>query len=287
MNDLGEALAKLGQDAEAEALMREALANKRRLLGADHPSTLISLSNLAVFLIQHGKAAEAEPMCLESLERNRRVSGPEHPSTLVAMNVLSYLYRNQKKPDKAEPYLREALALSRRINGEEHPDTLTYSRNLGKVLLDQGNIEEAEKNFRDVVEKSDRALVVEHPISTSAKVDLGGLLLRRMQYAEAAEILAAVEPVARKARTLAGELLLATLLTGSGQARAGLKQFETAEASLLEAHALWVKARGEKQDETRSCKQAIVDLYTEWNAAQPGKGYDTKAAEWKAKLGEP
>jgi tetratricopeptide (TPR) repeat protein len=203
------------------------------------------------------------------------------------MNVLSYLYRNQKKPDKAEPYLREALALSRRINGEEHPDTLTYSRNLGKVLLDQGNIEEAEKNFRDVVEKSDRALGVEHPISTSAKVDLGGLLLHRMQYAEAAEILAAVEPVARKAKTPAGELHLATLLTGLGQARAGLKQFETAEASLLEAHTIWVKARGEKQDETRSCKQAIVDLYTEWNAAQPGKGYDTKASEWKAKLGEP
>jgi hypothetical protein len=27
-----------------------------------------------------------------------------------------------------------------------------------------------------------------------------------------------------------------------------------------------------------------VDLYTAWHATQPGKGYDTKAAEWKAKL---
>lgn len=27
-----------------------------------------------------------------------------------------------------------------------------------------------------------------------------------------------------------------------------------------------------------------VELYTEWHSAEPDKGYDAKAAEWKAKL---
>jgi hypothetical protein len=30
--------------------------------------------------------------------------------------------------------------------------------------------------------------------------------------------------------------------------------------------------------------QGLVDLYTAWDKAEPGKGYDLKAAEWKAKL---
>jgi hypothetical protein len=30
--------------------------------------------------------------------------------------------------------------------------------------------------------------------------------------------------------------------------------------------------------------QALIDLYTAWHTAEPGKGYDAKAAEWKARL---
>ena len=28
----------------------------------------------------------------------------------------------------------------------------------------------------------------------------------------------------------------------------------------------------------------LVDLYEAWHAAEPGKGYDAKATEWRAKL---
>ena len=97
-------------------------------------------------------------------------------------------------------------------------------------------------------------------------------------------MLATVEPLARKDSTPPGERSLAQLLRRLGVARTGLKQFEAAEASLLEAYPLWVKIRGEAHPDTRSCKQAFVDLYTGWHQAQPGKGYDAKSAEWKAKL---
>jgi serine/threonine protein kinase/tetratricopeptide (TPR) repeat protein len=283
-SDLGDTFSRLGKYVEAEALMREALADKQRLLGADHPSTLITLSNLAVFLIQRGRGAEAEPLCLESLEKNRRVSGPEHPNTLVATNVVGFLYLNLKKPAQAEPYIREIIALSRRINGEEHPDTLTYTHNLGTVLLDQDKLSDAEANLRTVAEKGGRALGKEHPITLSASVKLGDLLSRQRRHAEAAQLFAALEPSVRKSTTPAGKGLLAILLKGLGTARTGLKEFEAAEANLLEAHPIRVKMSGEAHAETRSCVQAIVDLYTAWHTAQPGKGYDTRAAEWKAKL---
>jgi tetratricopeptide (TPR) repeat protein len=284
MNDLGDALNRLGKDVDAEALLREALANKRRLLGADHPDTLVGLNNLAVFLIQRGKAVEAEPLCLESLEKNRRFSGPEHPNTLVAANVMGYVLLQQKKPAQAEPYVREAIRISRRINGEEHPDTLTYIHNLGKLLIDQNKLDEAETSFRFVLDKSGRSLGQAHPITVSSTTYLALLLNDHRQFAEAASLLTRAEPAARKTTGAASERALATLLTRLGKARTGLKQFEAAEANLLEARPIWVKTRGEKHQDTRNCIQGIADLYTAWHAAQPGKGYDTKAAEWKAKL---
>jgi len=35
---------------------------------------------------------------------------------------------------------------------------------------------------------------------------------------------------------------------------------------------------------TLDCQRGLVKLYNAWNTTEPGKGYDTKAAEWKAKL---
>lgn len=224
-------------------------------------------------------------MCLESLEKNWRVLGPDHPNTLVATNVMAYLYLNLKKPAKAEPYLREVIALSRRINGEAHPDTLTYTHNLGRMLVDQNKLSEAETTLRTVVEKAGAALGKGHPIAVSANVYLGVLLSRQKRYAEAAQLFATIEPFVRKTSTTAGQILLAILLRGLGQARIELKQFEAAEANLLEAHPIWVKLRGETHTDTRDCVRTIVDLYTAWHAAQPGKGHDAKAGEWKAKLG--
>jgi hypothetical protein len=180
--------------------------------------------------------------------------------------------------------VREAIAISRRINGEEHLDTLTYTHNLGILLRDQDKLNEAESNFRVVIEKGGRALGQAHPITMSAVTNLAGLLNEQKRFVEAAALLATTEPVARKTSTATSERSLASVLTNLGQARAGLKQFEEAEAYLLEAHPIWVKTSGASHEDTRNCIRTIVDLYTAWHAVQPGKGYDTRAAEWKAKL---
>src|SRR5262249_30258558 len=160
---------------------------------------------------------------------------------------------------------------------------LIYTHNLGMLLRDQNKLNEAEPVFREVVDKGGRALGLEHPITISATSNLAALLIEQKRFVEAAELLAAAEPLARKGSGTQNERTRAMLLTRLGRARTGLKQFAAAEASLLEAHSTWIKARGETHVDTRNCERAIVDLYTNWHTAQPGKGYDTKAAEWKAK----
>ena len=38
--------------------------------------------------------------------------------------------------------------------------------------------------------------------------------------------------------------------------------------------------------DTRDCVRAIINLYTLWNAAEPGKGYDAKETQWRQTLAE-
>ena len=78
----------------------------------------------------------------------------------------------------------------------------------------------------------------------------------------------------RQAFTGAYARWLAKLLKHLGKARAGLAQFDAAEASLLEARTVSVAARGESHKDTRECTQALVELYTKRHAAEPGKLYD-------------
>ena len=59
-------LRKVGRFAEAVALSREMVAADRRTLGDEHPSTLISIGNLALLLSGRGELGEAEPLHREA-----------------------------------------------------------------------------------------------------------------------------------------------------------------------------------------------------------------------------
>jgi tetratricopeptide (TPR) repeat protein/tRNA A-37 threonylcarbamoyl transferase component Bud32 len=284
MQDLGSLLDQSGHPAEAESLLREALAKKQQLLGPDHPSTLVSLGNLAVFLIGQDKLTEAEPLCRETLERRKRVMGVNHSETLVANNVMGLVLIRQGKLAEGEPYWREALATAQRLLGPAHPETLVYMHNLAGLALDQKKPAEAEQLFREVIQTGGPALGAGHPTVLSATRRLGGVLLEEKKYPETVELLSTAEPLARKAYTGANGRLLAALLKNLGAARAQLKQFPAAETNLLEAHALFIKTRGESHADTRACAEVLVSFYSLWDKADPGKGYDARSTEWKAKL---
>ena len=62
--------------------------------------------------------------------------------------------------------------------------------------------------------------------------------------------------------------------------------FAVAEANLLEAHEIYEKVPGPSPSGPRLALQALVDFYVRRDAAEPGQGYDAKAAQWQAKLDE-
>ena len=59
-----------------------------------------------------------------------------------------------------------------------------------------------------------------------------------------------------------------------------------AEPLLIDsANALMENAKA-RYDRKNEAIQRVVDLYEAWHAAEPGRGYDAKAAQWRAKLPE-
>ena len=55
----------------------------RRVLGPEHPDTLVSMNNLAATLQAQGDLAGARGLQEQVLDLSRRVLGAEHPDTLT------------------------------------------------------------------------------------------------------------------------------------------------------------------------------------------------------------
>jgi tetratricopeptide (TPR) repeat protein len=290
INTLGNALSELGLTAEAEPYYREALEKSLRVLGKLHATTSNSYLNLATV---QDDPSEAQSNFAEALEIRRQLLGPEHPDTVVVISWIGFRLRNQGKLAEAEPYYREAMEKFRSVLGEEHPWTLKSVHNMGDLLQAQGKLDQAEPYVREALEKSRRVLGEEHLDTLRSIFVMGALLRAQGKHQEAIELLAPAEPANRKTFTGGNARRLADFLTPLGRARVGLgydaERFTLAESNLLEAHPIYVAAkdRGPTHKDTLACVQGLVDLYTAWDAAEPGKGYDAKAAEWKAKLTPP
>ena len=104
------------------------------------------------------------------------------------------------------------------------------------------------------------------------------------RHADVIAMLVPVEAATRKAFSDGNADRLAGFLTTLGMARMGLRQYSAAESSLLEAQGIFALTPGPRPKNVRDCHQALVDMYVAWNKAEPGKGYDAKAAEWSKKL---
>lgn len=197
---------------------------------------------------------------------------------------LGTLLQTQEKLQEAEPLCREALEKSRKVRGEDHRRTLTALSELAILLQSQGKLNEAEPLCREALLKQRRLFGDEQLETMISYNSLAGLLIAQNKHAEAASLLIPVELAARKTLTNAHATRLAQFLMLLGKARAGIAQFTSAEVNLLEAHPLFVKTLSINRKSARACSEALVDLYSKWNMAEPGKSYDAKAAEWRGKI---
>ena len=82
------------------------LADRERVLGADHPDTLASRNNLAGAYRSAGRLDEAIALFERTLADRERVLGADHPHTLTSRNNLAGAYESAGRLDEAIPLYR-------------------------------------------------------------------------------------------------------------------------------------------------------------------------------------
>ena len=89
MNDLANVYRFQSKSSEAEVLLKQCLDVRKAVLGGSHPSTLFTMSRLAVTCNHQRKHSEAEVLFKQCLAKQKVVLGENHPSTLNTMNNLA------------------------------------------------------------------------------------------------------------------------------------------------------------------------------------------------------
>jgi tetratricopeptide (TPR) repeat protein len=160
-----------------------ALRGKKKVLGAEHTSTLDTVVNLGATYAIRGKISEAEEMY------ERALRGEEHPSKLNAVTNLGNLYFNQGKVVEAEDMYLRALCGSEEAWGAEHMSTLTIIYNLGALYTDQDKKVEAEEIYIRALRGYEKARGLRYPLTLKTMNLLGDLYLRQGKTEEAEMLL--------------------------------------------------------------------------------------------------
>jgi non-specific serine/threonine protein kinase/serine/threonine-protein kinase len=144
-------LATEGRLAEAETLLREALAIRERVLGPEHIATLNSLNNLAELLVDEGQYPEAERLVRQTLATRIHILGADNTATLASEATLAKILNREGRYVEAEQTARGDLAIAAPSLGVHHPVAVEALKELGIALAHRNRYDEASKLFRETI----------------------------------------------------------------------------------------------------------------------------------------
>ncbi|MFJ2170395.1 tetratricopeptide repeat protein, partial [Streptomyces griseofuscus] len=172
LNRTGGFLDDQGQPVRAITYFQRALSCWTRVLGEDHPDTLISRNNLAYAYESAGDLGRAIPLYERTLTDTERVLGENHPDTLASRNNLAYAYRSAGDLGRAIPLYERTLADRVRVLGENHPQTLASRNNLAGAYESAGDLGRAIPLYERTLTDTERVLGENHPQTLASRNNL-------------------------------------------------------------------------------------------------------------------
>ncbi len=177
-----------GRYAEAEEVLRRALAQRPRSAGEVDARLAETLENLATALRSEGKLPEAEALIRETLQMRRRIFGRDSPEIATSLNNLALMLRERGQFGEAEDFYRQALAIRRRTLGPDHPDVAGTLNNLAALLRQRGRLEAAEGAAREAVAINRKLFGDDNPNTIQSLNSLAAIVQSLGRYAEAETI---------------------------------------------------------------------------------------------------
>jgi eukaryotic-like serine/threonine-protein kinase len=132
-SQLGTSLRSLGFAAEAIPPLEKALATRRAGLGADHPQTLETMTQLAGAYAFASRLKEAVPLAEEHLQLTKARYKTGNKETIESMGNLGLYYRAMGRQDEAMSVLEEAVNLAKSALEPSSPITIVVMSNLALV----------------------------------------------------------------------------------------------------------------------------------------------------------
>jgi tetratricopeptide (TPR) repeat protein len=257
---MGQTYMDLGLYPEARKQLERALDLHRRLLGAENPKTIKTMSRLGRTAMLQGKYPEAETLLGQAMEIERRVLGPAHPDTLYSMNNLANVYYSQGKYPQAEALDSQTLEIRRRVLGPEHPDTLSSMYNLASVYYSQGKYPQAEALDSQTLEMMRRVLGPEHPETLTTMVNLANVYSSQGKYPQAEALDSQTLEIQRR---VLGPEHPDTLTMMNSLAADYSSQGKYAQAEALFSQTLEIQRRvlGPEHPETLGSMGNLADVY--------------------------
>jgi tetratricopeptide (TPR) repeat protein len=160
---------RLGDWQTALQIGDEALAARVRVLGADHPTTLIARRNIAEWTRQVGDLQRALALYQELLPDFIRVLSAEHPGTLITRGSIAYLTGQLGDSQSALTLHQELLPDFIRVLGADHPTTLNTRGDIATLTAQIGDPQRALTLYRELLPDFERVRSSDHPDTLSLR----------------------------------------------------------------------------------------------------------------------
>ncbi|ACY16072.1 protein kinase domain-containing protein [Haliangium ochraceum] len=243
MHLMGTVYGNLGLYEDAQRLLEQALAIRKRLHGLNHLDVAETHHALGMVYLDELQFEDAKTRFEQALSIRRSVLGNEHLAVAESLDGLAKVFNSLRRPDDAEPLALQALEVRRALLPEDDPDIAASLMTLGTARMLQGrrnpsSYREAETYLREAIDMyrarlGDQALEVAEAMHMLAKIVLNG----RGDRQEAEALLQQSIDIKRK---LLGEQHISVAHSLSYQAEIARRTGDLARAESLFVNALLI-----------------------------------------------
>lgn len=176
------AVADHGNLTEAEALFRNVLQGRLRLLDPEHPDVLRSRHELAWIAACRQDWTAAEKGYRSVLRNSVNVQDPD---TLITRHELGWAIANQGRFDDAREVFQAVLADRMQVLGPQHQRTLATQHELAWITARQGNWADAETDYRGLLDLRRQTFGEDHPDTILTLHELAWIAARQGRTTDA------------------------------------------------------------------------------------------------------
>ena len=186
LTEVGRLLSEKALYAEAEPLIRRALAINEAHFGAEDPMVAISIDHLAWLLKTTNRQTEASRLMRRALAIDKAIFGVDHPKVAMRLTNLALLLKDTGRLARAETLMRRARAIDEASLPANDPQVATDLNTLALLLKDTDCPEEAEKRMYRALQ-IDESHFADDPPKVATDLNTLALLLKDTQRPAEAE----------------------------------------------------------------------------------------------------